>query len=306
MESQSESALGRGGDRRVGIEIEFGRLDARRAAEAVRARFGGTAEAAGPHRVRVVDTSVGDFVVELDWRFVHDKADDNGILDQARDLLGDVGREVVPTEVVSPPMPADRVGDFDALVRDLRQLGAEGTRGGLLNGFGLHLNPELWPADRQADPIRRVLQAYLLKSGELRSAIGVDPVRSLLPFVEQFPARYADKVLAPDYRPDLDRLIDDYMADNPTRNRELDMLVLFTELDAERVRRALRDPLVSARPTFHWRLPNADLEDPNWSVEREWDRWLSVERLACDEAALADALADRQRTRPVRSWASLF
>src|SRR3546814_2855636 len=126
-------------------------------------------------------------------------------------------------ELVTPPGPAGRLPEIDSLVRDLVRPGAGGTRSGLLYAFALHLNPVLGAADSGAGPVLRVLQAYLLAAPELRAAIDVAPVRSLLPFVEPFPPDYVDQVLDPDYAPTLDRLIDDYLRFNPTRNRELDL-----------------------------------------------------------------------------------
>lgn len=300
--------IGRGGRRRVGVEIEFGRLDSNRAAAAVQRRFGGAIEPDGPHRVAVRNTELGDFRVELDWGWVHGVADQGGVVDKAKTLLGELGREVVPTELVTPPMPAGRLPEIDSLVMDLVDLGAEGTRSGLFNGFGLHLNPSLGPDDLAADPIRRVLQAYLLESPALRVAIDVDPMRSLLPFVEPFPQPYIDHVLHPDYAPSLGQLIDDYLRFNPTQNRELDLLPLFAQVDEERVRRALPDPRISARPTFHWRLPNADIEEPNWTVAGQWTRWLRIEEIACDSAALNERLVERVGVLEGREslWASLF
>ena len=215
----NSTAIGRGGRRRVGVEIEFGRLDAARAAIAIRRRFGGTIRPEGPHRVFVDGTELGGFRVELDWSWVHGAVDQGGMVDQAKAWLGTIGRELVPTEVVTPPVPAGRLQEIDALVLDFVGLGAEGTRSGLFNGFGLHLNPELAPGDLDADPIRRVLQAYLLEAPALRVDIDVDPMRCLLPFVEPFPPPYVDHVLDPAYAPSLETLIDDYLRFNPTRNR---------------------------------------------------------------------------------------
>ncbi|MEQ9330577.1 amidoligase family protein [Thalassobaculum sp.] len=308
MSPSDQSLIGRGGRRPVGVEVEFGGLDAERAADAVRRRFGGTIRRSGAHRLYVDDTELGRFKVELDWDWVHAADDDTGFMNKAKQLLGDIGREVVPTEVVTPPMPAGRLPELDSLVADLARLGAEGTRSGLLYGFGLHLNPALGPADLDAGPIRRVLQAYMLAAPALRAAIDVPPMRALLPFVEPFPPGYVELVLAPDYDPPLPQLIDDYLRLNPTRNRELDLLPLFAELDGERVRRMVPDPHVSARPTFHWRLPNADFESPDWTVAGQWARWLQVERAALDADELAERLAERQRTNARREslWASLF
>lgn len=78
----------------------------------------------------------------------------------------------------------------------------------------------------------------------------------------------------------MDQLIDDFITDNPTRNRELDMLPLFAHLDEDRVRARVDDPLIKARPTYHYRLPNTNLADPEWGVLTEWNRWVIVERLA--------------------------
>ncbi|MDZ7681994.1 MAG: amidoligase family protein [Fodinibius sp.] len=34
------------------------------------------------------------------------------------------------------------------------------------------------------------------------------------------------------------------------------------------------------RPTFHYRLPNSRINNPNWRFEEEWNHWLAVEKLA--------------------------
>lgn len=308
MHPSTDNWIGRGGSRPVGVEIEFGGLGASPAADAVRHRFGGTVRPDGAHRVQVEGTEFGTFRVELDWDWVHGVQAADGLVGKAKELLGDIGSELVPTEVVTPPVPAGRLPEIDGLIGALTRLGAKGTRSNLLNGFGLHLNPALGTADLSAGPIRRVLQAYLLEAPALRAAIDVDPMRALLPFVEPFPAGYVDLVLAPDYDPPIDRLIDDYLHHNASRNRELDMLPLFAEIDRDRVAHAVSDPKVSARPTFHWRLPNADIEDPAWTIAGQWDRWLRIEVAALDSHGLDERLAARQRGEARREslWSSLF
>ena len=37
---------------------------------------------------------------------------------------------------------------------------------------------------------------------------------------------------------------------------------------------------------FHYRLPQAYLSDPAWSIMPDWERWLSVERLAMNPDVL--------------------
>ena len=306
MKSESDSALGLSGKRRVGVEIEFGALDVKRTADIVRERFGGTYDETSAYQATVEGTEFGDFKIELDWSWAHKTVDNGGIVDQAKDLLTDLGKEVAPTEVVAPPIAADRLDAIDKLACDLSAAGAQGTRSGLLAGFGVHLNPEVFDADLAADPLRRVLQAYLLNAAELRASIRVDATRALLPFVEPFPEDYLSHVLDPDYAPDLAGLIDDYLRFNPTRNRELDMLPIFTLLDESRVRSALADPKISTRPTFHWRLPNTDFENPDWSISRDWQRWLEIEHLAVDDERLLDRLKARAREQKTSKWPSLF
>jgi hypothetical protein len=79
------------------------------------------------------------------------------------------------------------------------------------------------------------------------------------------------------------------------------MLPVFAHIDGPRVRGRLTDQKISSRPTFHWRLPNADLESPFWSIAHEWERWLSVEELAIDEVELSRRVQGWARDR-ARSW----
>ncbi len=86
------------------------------------------------------------------------------------------------------------------------------------------------------------------------------------------------------------------------------MLPLFVWLDGDRVRRTISDPLVKARPTYHWRLPNAAFGRPEWSLSLEWNRWRLVEQLARDDLAYND-LASLYRENRARvfedDWASI-
>ena len=43
---------------------------------------------------------------------------------------------------------------------------------------------------------------------------------------------------------------------------------------------------MSARPTFHYRLPNCRVDEPDWRIAHEWNAWVTVEALAADEDAL--------------------
>jgi hypothetical protein len=86
---------------------------------------------------------------------------------------------------------------------------------------------------------------------------------------------------------DMSTLIDDYLSFNATRNRALDMLPLFSMVDEDRVMNAVNDGKIKARPTFHYRLPNCQIEHPGWQLSEEWNLWWVIEALASDQDALA-------------------
>ena len=273
-----------GTPRRVGVELEFADLDAPSAAAVVRDLYGGTVTLENPHRCTVSGTRLGDFIVELDMRSAHPGNGGPALLDPLRPLWGNIGSLVMPFEIAAPPVPFDRLAELEALVTGLRARGAAGTQASPLFAFGLHFNPEVARTD--GDYILDHLKAFLILAPWLRNEIRVDPTRRLTGFIAAFPADYAAMVVDPAYRPDRDRLIDDYLMANPTRNRELDLFPLFAHLDPARLFAAVTDPHVRPRPTFHYRLPNARLSDPDWSLAADWNRWVAVEELAADRDRL--------------------
>lgn len=294
-----------GQERRIGVELEFTALDCEPAARVVQGLFGGRIVPRDKYRLDVTGSAVGDFVVELDSQFAHPKPgtpkpDALGLAELRRRMqeklaegVGDVASLWLPVEVISPPLPLSQLPAMDDLVSRLRAQGAEGTQAGLLYAFGMQLNPEV--ARQDVDYILAHLRAYLLLSEWLRRQIGIDIKRRVTPFVDPFPRAYALMVLNPAYRPDLGELIEDYIVANPTRNRELDLLPLWSELAPEQVARHLDNALIKARPTFHYRLPDSRIDQPDWSVMTEWRRWLQVERLAArpeDLARLSRAYID--------------
>ena len=309
--------------RRVGVEVEFAGLPPRDTANLVCELFGGTIQVDSPHRLRVCETRWGEFGIELDTQYAHPDEriiHDSELLDtewarqqhqfrvefhqKTRELIGDMVTGLVPTEIVCPPIPWNELEELDRLFDGLREHGAKGTEASLLYGFGLHLNPEV--AHQDAAYLLSILRAYLLLAAWLREEIKVDITREVLPHANPFPKEYALKLLDMRYRPDLDTLIDDYLHYNPTRNRELDMLPLFAHLRPEHKNKLLHSKLTKPRPTFHYRLPNAQLSEPGWGSVNEWNRWVEVETLAADHQALEKRcsayIADQQRPF-YRRWA---
>ena len=293
-----------GSPRQVGVEVEFADLDAPSAATVVRDLYGGAMAMENPHRCRVTGTRLGDFTVELDMRSAHpekkpEKPDDGkdgggkaGPLDAVVDTVvetlrpwwGNIGSLVMPFEIAAPPVPFDRLYEMETLFTTLRTRGAAGTEASPLFAFGLHFNPQVARTD--ADYVLDHLKAFLILSPWLRSEIRVDPTRRLTGFIAAFPVEYAVKVVDPAYRPDMGGLIADYLEFNPTRNRELDLFPLFAHLEPDTLFAKVQDPHVRPRPTFHYRLPNARLGDPDWTLAQDWNRWVTVEELAADRERL--------------------
>ncbi|KAA2235750.1 amidoligase family protein [Salinarimonas soli] len=278
-----------GGERRaVGIEVEFAGLSAEGAAAVIQNALGGAIEQTDPNAFRIIGTSLGDLEVEIDSRILHPSKTRHNVIaevgSRVASWLGSATSHVIPCELVTGPLPMDRVHEFDRAVDALRTAGARGTQDGALYAFGLHFNPQA--AGASIDAILPVLRAFVLLNTWLRRQVAPDATRSLLGFADPFPADYVRRVADPAYRPDLAAFIDDYLAANPTRNRDLDLLPLLTHLDEARVRAVLPNEKIGSRPTFHYRLPDARVSDPGWSIAPEWNRWVAVERVAADAERL--------------------
>ena len=277
-----------GETRRVGIEIEFSDVPLDRAAEITADLFGGTVSREAPFHLSVSGTRFGDFEIELDSQYAQPGDDpaapSAAMRDKLAELVGEVSKAVVPSEITCPPIAFDHIGEIAGLIDALAGAGASGTDASPLYAFGLQLNPEVSALDVAA--LLPVIRAYMLLSDALRAAIEVDALRALLPFANAFPLSYRQRVVNPDYKPDRDQLIDDYLAANATRNRELDLLPLFAHIDENRVGAVIDDPRIKPRPTYHYRLPNARFDCGGAQLIREWNRWIAVERLAADTDAL--------------------
>lgn len=307
-----------GHERRVGVEMEFAGLEAAAAADLVQGLFGGEVFRRDPYRYEVRETPYGTFVCELDSQYAHPDDKAPAKTGKAAELLarlrerfaetfGDVSSHWLPVEIVAPPVPLGRLAEMERMIEALRANGAEGTTASVVYAFALQFNPEAARLDR--DYILSVLRAYVLLEDWLKARITPDNTRRLLAFATDFPGDWGRFCLRTGYSPDLGRLMEDYARFNPTRNRGLDLYPLFAHLDEPRVRRLAADPLIKPRPTFHYRLPDARLSDPDWSLAAEWNDWVQVELLAEDRPRL-EAMADawmryRGRSEPGsrRRWA---
>ena len=286
-----------GAARRVGVEIELIGPDVQEATAVLTATLSGEPEIISRYETIVRGDAAGPWRVELDFRYLkeqgRERADSQESLPLLRELserLLRAGAEaLVPVELVSPPLPLPRLADAQRLVRALQRCGARGTKAGITYAFGMQLNPEMPRLD--ADTVLAYLRAFACAYDWLLRESRVDLTRRLTGYMAPFPKEYVRHIVDLGYRPDLDALIDDYLQANPTRNRALDLLPLFAELDEGRVRRVVRDTLVKARPALHYRLPNSEVDDPSWGIHLAWRNWLQVEHLAADPSRLEGACA---------------
>ena len=215
--------------------------------------------------------------------------------------LGTAAQWVVPRELVTGPMPIERLALVDQVVEVLRRAGAREV--GPV-AFGLHFNPE--PPRLDAATIAAILKAFVLLNDWLRRESRPRRLSHFLGFGRDFPPAYVRRVLAVDYWPDVAVLMGDYLEANPTKERDLDLLPLFLHLDERRVRARVPEAKIGKRPVLHYRLPTARVGQPGWSIAPDWNRWVAVERLAADRPRLERlAAAYRAAARKPRDWAEI-
>jgi len=282
-----------GSPRRVGVEIEMSGIELPVVAEQLVAAYGGTIDCASKYEFRVNGSALGDFKVELDFEYLQKLGREKGASDSdwlrefeqlAADAIQALMKNLIPCELVAPPLPFAQLAELDAIVDRLRRHGANGTRHALLSAFGVHLNPEL--PDMEAETILAYLRAFVCLRAWLEEREDIVFSRKLSPFIRSYPGEYENLILEKNYAPSLKQLIGDYLDHNPTRNRMLDMLPMFAFLDEERVVEAVSGQKLHKRPTLHYRLPNCDIDSPDWGIWRSWNDWQHVESLASDESRL--------------------
>lgn len=308
------SHTARGQLRRVGVEIEYGELNLDRAAELIRQVFGGVVRSPNQFERRV-DGEFGEFKVEIDTSILKQKkykpffmrlgvsakqAESAGF----KDFLLSIFKKIVPFEIVTPPLPPAALPLTDVLREKLRLGGALGTSAKARYAFGLHFNPTARSED--VAEFLSVLQAFLVLYPEIMKKRPPDATRKIAHYINPFPFSFADHILQPAYRPSRRMLIADYLHFNPTRNRPLDMLPLFSCFERGMIERTLGSEamLVSTRPAYHYRLPNSYVDRREWSIAAEWATWVAIEQLAQDSARLR-VLADRYREDLAGSGAAL-
>ncbi|MFD2531044.1 amidoligase family protein [Gracilimonas halophila] len=285
-----------GKERSVGFEFEFTGVEMKDAAEMTSELYGGKVEQISGYEYAVNDSEFGDFSLELDASLFLNKKYEKVLKsvgldvdklknkEKLEDTLRDMASTVVPFEIITPPIPISSLEQMDRLVEKLREWKAKGTGSSFFYAFGLHLNPEV--PELSAESILHHLKAYVMMDAWIRKDANIDLARKITPYINEYEMDYIRFILQEDYKPDLKTLITDYFKFKNSRNRPLDLLPVFMFMDEKTTKGLLEEELTSARPTFHYRLPNCSIEDESWSLAEEWNRWLLVEQLANDEKSL--------------------
>ena len=292
-----------GKPRHIGVELEMNGLSLDKLSTTVADFMHLRVEKSSRYQHVLHGDTDGQWVTELDFRLLKElgeKEQDHADKD-IENLLELISKPLVPHELVSPPLTLDRLPQVQSLIAALRRAGAKGTSESVLNAFSMQLNPEVPSLDPQR--ITAYLKAFLCLYDWLHDQSSINMTRRLTTYVDPFPQKYILKVLADDYWPAThQQLIEDYLHDNPTRNRALDMLPLFAFIASDLVQQHTEDPLIAARPAFHYRLPDCEIHIPDWGIHLAWNGWLQVEALANNEKRLGQCAKDYLRLVKQHWW----
>ena len=287
--------------RTVGFELEYANLSIEESVQIVQRLYGGQVQRENRFRQKVTGTSLGDFTIEFDLTLLTEKRykkpfdslnihiEDvklgNGTLeDEMENALESLIGKIFPYEIACPPVPCTKLADLEKLREALYQHHAEDTDSFPTNAFGTHINIE--SPDTNLDTLLAYLRAFLLLYPWLVKAGDIDLARKLSPFINPYPNEYTALILSQEYEPTLEEFILDYHTFNPDRNRPLDMYPIFSVLHPELLKGFVGMGKVKARKTYHYRLPNSSVAQPDWTLAQEWNNWVAVEELASDREKL--------------------
>ncbi len=308
----------------IGIELEFAGVSLEETAQLVQQNFGGEINKTSNAEITVENTKLGDFRVEIDAKIIKELSQDikdkkqnydqttigiidklmHKIVDKTLEHVTDLSRQIVPVEVVSPPLKEADLSKMDDLRNDLQKAMAKGTGQSFYYAFGTHINPEI-PEQELDDPslILNHMRAFVVLYPLLLKWHRVDTSRRLSNYITLYGEGYLETLMRPDYNPNKTQMIRDYYYHNPSRNRALDMLPMFKHLKPKLIKSLYgEDSLIKARPTFHYRLPNCNISNPDWRIMDEYKIWQKVEQLARQSKLLKSLMEqwyDDHNNRPL-------
>lgn len=301
--------------RTVGFELEFANVNIEQSIDIIQKLYGGEVEEKHRFHKKVKGTELGDFTIEIDLKLLNEKSyqkhlarlnidlqtyqvGENSLEFEVENAMESIASSLIPYEIITPPVPVTEVEKFEKLREALFENDAKGTKDFLTNAFATHINIET-PAN-DVKTIRNYVKAFLLLYPWIFNQSEIDLARRVSTFIAPYPTKYAELVIGPAYQPDLETFIKDYHLYNPDRNRPLDMYPLLAHLRSDLINSFQNLGNVKSRPTFHYRLPNSLIDQPEWSLAKEWNYWVLIDDLANDEERLArmgrEYLSVRQNT----------
>ena len=263
--------------RKIGVEVEFSGLTVADTVNVVEKGLSGTPEGDDQFLRHVKGTRVGDIKVELDT--VAKAASD---VDLVRHGL-DAARAVVPIEIITDPLDLFQLQEFSDFLGDLRDAGAQGSRSGVLLGFGVHLNPEVVGLTHSHTV--ETIRAYGLLEAHLRRVERLNLTRRVLPFVAPWPEAFVTALLDKNVT-SLNDVLQLAITHLSSRNHGLDLFPLLKYAAPDQFEDGFTDTLTSGRPTFHFRLPDCRIDETGWDLTQPWALWHCVEMVAADPSLM--------------------
>ncbi|BCD60684.1 MULTISPECIES: amidoligase family protein [unclassified Nitratiruptor] len=290
-----------GNIRRAGFEIEYTGLKPVQTAHIIQKLFDGKIEVIDEYETRIKETKFGNFSIYLDSIYLR-KTSSHYLFkdfDLFKELIYSLSELVIPYEIVTPPIPFDKLRSMEELKESLRKNGALGTSASALYAFGMHINIET--PSFEVVSILNILRSFVLLQDYIMQTIDVDLTRKLTWFIEPFDKEYIDLILDFAYNPSLEEFIQDYIFYNPTRNRALDLLPLLVYINPD-IKKQLPEQKLDPRPAFHYRLPNSKVDEPNWSIAFEFNQWSLVENVAFEKQKLYDLMHEYWEFQHTPLW----
>ena len=290
--------------RKVGFEIEYSGITLKQCAAIVIKLFGGKICKENIYCIDIKDTVLGDFSIYIDSKFLREFEDKIApLLDNEskniENILLSISEAFIPYEIVTPPIPFDKLHFIEELKNSLKKSGALGTKASFLFAFGLHINIEV-PSFKSED-LLDILRSFLVLYEWIKERDKIDLTRKLTWFIDPFEIEYIQKVIDLNYKPTLKEFSQDYIFYNPTRNRALDLLPLLAYIDKD-IKSKLPNEKINPRPTFHYRLPNSRIDEDNWSIAKEFNYWSLIEHLAFKKDILYKICKDYQEFLDSPFW----
>jgi hypothetical protein len=294
-----------GSQRKVGVEIELSGIGYAELVSLSSQLLAGQSRQVSRY-VSKIQTDLGDFTIELDSDPIKDlDLQDERLPESVRELGGQAmsvidaaAEKIVPLEIITPPIPFSELERVEMLCDKLRDAGALGSREAIYYAFGLQLNPEL--PDLDAPTLLGYLRAFAAFYEWLKARHQVDISRKLTTYIEPWSSAYIDVLIAEDYAPDMPQLMRDYLHHNPTRNKALDLLPLFSHIDHSLLSEFVEDTRIKSRPTLHYRLPDCDIDNPEWHFSTVWNDWVILEQLVANANDLSDLMHAFRDSRKLR------